>query len=65
MCRSCGSPNQRKFNAEINLHFLGPDGLEKPAVWLFPSVVVCMDCGFAEFSTPKAELGKLASGAAA
>jgi hypothetical protein len=28
-------------------------------------LVICLDCGFAEFSTPKAELGKLANDAAA
>jgi hypothetical protein len=61
-CKSCGSVNQKKFNAEICIHF--PD-IDKPVVWLFPEVVVCLDCGTAEFVVPEAELRQLAKGDAA
>ena len=64
-CKSCGSDNQRKFKAEMNLHFPGREGVEKPTVWVFPQVMVCLDCGFAEFTVPEAELHTLAKGAAA
>jgi hypothetical protein len=30
--------------------------LDKPVVWVFPELVVCLNCGAAEFSVPEAEL---------
>jgi hypothetical protein len=61
-CRSCGSLNQSKFIAEIGVHFPGLQNLDKPVVWLFPELVVCMECGTAEFAVPLAELRQLAKG---
>jgi hypothetical protein len=55
-CRSCGSENQTELGAEINIHFPGRKGLDKPAVLVFPKLVVCLDCGFAQFTLPEAEL---------
>jgi hypothetical protein len=51
-CKSCGSDEQRKFTAEIAIHFPGLSGLEKPIVWVFPKLLVCLNCGTAEFSVP-------------
>jgi len=53
-CRSCGSKNQAEFGAEINVHL--PRELNKPAVLAFPRLVVCLDCGHAEFNIPSTEL---------
>jgi hypothetical protein len=64
-CKSCKSERQSKFNAEMNLHFPGYNNLDKPTVWVFPEVVVCLECGFAEFRVPEAELRALAEGVAA
>jgi hypothetical protein len=64
-CRSCVSGNQTDFGAEINIHFPGLEGIEKPAVWVFPKLTVCMDCGYAEFVIPENELRRLAKDAAA
>ena len=66
-CKSCGSINQKKFSAEMGIHFLGLKNINKPTVWVFPEVVVCLDCGTAEFAVPEAELRQLAKahGAAA
>ena len=51
--RNCGaSPAGQPFNGELALHFPGLDGLTKPIVWVFPKVLVCLDCGFAEFVVP-------------
>jgi hypothetical protein len=61
-CKSCGSVNQRKFSAEMGIHFLGLKNIDKPVVWVFPEVVVCLDCGTAEFAVPEAELRLLAKG---
>ena len=61
-CKSCGSVNQQKFSGEICIHF--PD-IDEPNVWVFPELVVCLDCGTAEFAVPEAELRQLAKGDAA
>jgi len=64
-CKSCGSLNQSKFCGEIAIHFPGLKNIDKPIVWVFPEVVVCLDCGTAEFIVPKAEVRQLAKGDAA
>ena len=55
-CKSCGSVNQRKFSAEMGIHFFRLKNIDKPVVWVFPEAVVCMNCGTAEFAVPEAEL---------
>lgn len=55
-CKSCKSENQSDFNGEIGIHFPGLKGLEKPLVWVFPKLVVCLDCGVTEFVIPETEL---------
>ena len=61
-CKSCKSENQSIFNGEIAIHFPGLKGLDKPIVWVFPKLVVCLDCGFTEFAIPDTELRQLAEG---
>jgi hypothetical protein len=61
-CKSCKSEDQSIFNGEIAIHFPGLKGLDKPIVWVFPKVVVCLDCGFTEFAIPETELRQLAEG---
>ena len=54
---SCTSTHQVEFLAEICLHFSGGlETLDKPLIWVYPQVVVCLDCGSAQFSVPEAEL---------
>ena len=55
-CKSCESVNQWKFSAEMGIHFLGLKNIDEPVVWVFPEVVVCFNCGTAEFAVPEAEL---------
>ena len=64
-CKSCGAVSQKKFTAEMGIRFLGLENIDKPVVWVFPEVVVCLDCGTAEFAVPEAELRQLAKGDAA
>jgi hypothetical protein len=64
-CKSCGSINQSKFTAEMGIHFLGLKNLDKPTVFVFPELIVCLDCGTSEFAVPEAELRQLAKGDAA
>jgi hypothetical protein len=58
-CKSCGSINQKKFSAEMAVHFAGLKTADKPIVWVFSEVLVCLDCGMAEFSVPIDELRQL------
>jgi hypothetical protein len=55
-CRSCSSSNQTQFGSEVVIHFSGLKNLDKPAVMVFPNIVVCLDCGVTEFTIPEAEL---------
>lgn len=55
-CSSCGSENLGGFAAEIAIHFPGLKNLHKPIVWVFPRLMVCLDCGIAQFTVPEAEL---------
>jgi hypothetical protein len=64
-CRSCGSENQTELGAEINIHIPGRKGLDRPAVLVFPKLVVCLDCGYAAFTIPETELRLLEEGAVA
>jgi hypothetical protein len=56
VCKRCNSENQSTFDGEIALHFPGLDGLDKPIVWVFPKLTVCLECGFTEFTVPEREL---------
>jgi hypothetical protein len=47
------------------IHFLGLEALKKPIVWVFPELLVCLNCGNAEFAVPEIELRVLAKGDAA
>ncbi len=55
-CRLCASENQGRFPTEIAFHLSGPC---TPHIFLFPRVVVCLDCGFTEFSIPETDLQRL------
>ena len=61
-CRKCTSANQKIFNGEVAIHFPGLAGLKKPIVWVFPKLLVCLQCGFTEFTVPERELSVLAQG---
>jgi hypothetical protein len=60
VCKVCGSDRQKTFNGEVAIHFLASQGLDKPTVWVFPQILVCLNCGVAEFSVREAELSVLA-----
>ena len=38
-----------EFPAEINIHFPGMENLKQPTVFVFPTLLICLDCGFTEF----------------
>jgi hypothetical protein len=63
-CKSCQSENQHTLNGEVAIHFPGLKGLNKPIVWVYPKLPVCMNCGFTEFAIPETDLRRLVEGAA-
>lgn len=60
-CKWCGSDKQRKFTAEVAIHSPGLEGLNKPIVWVFPELFLCLNCGKAEFIIPAKDLRTLAT----
>jgi hypothetical protein len=58
-CAFCQSVKQSRFPAEINIHFPGLEGLNKPTVWTFPCLLVCLDCGCTQFTIGESELQQL------
>lgn len=61
-CLSCGSTNLDEFMAETGIRRSGLKNVDKPAVFVFSELIVCKDCGRAEFAVPEAELHLLAKG---
>jgi predicted nucleic-acid-binding Zn-ribbon protein len=64
-CKSCRADKQKKFTAEIAIHFPGLKGLDRPIVWVFPELLVCLKCGNAKFEVSETELRLLAKDDAA
>lgn len=58
-CTSCGSINQEKFIGEMGIRCPGLKHIDDPVAWVFPELIVCQDCGRAEFVVPEAELRQL------
>jgi len=64
-CYVCNSEAQREFPSEIAIHFPGKANLTVPHVFVFPSLLVCLGCGFVGFSIPPDDLRTLTEGSAA
>jgi hypothetical protein len=60
-CPLCGSGNEAELAAEMIIHFSGLKNLDNPGVWVFPKLLVCLNCGFSQFIVPEPELVLLAS----
>ena len=59
---TCAHNNEKQFPAEINIHFPGMEGLDKPSVWAFPRLLVCLDCGLTQFKIAETPLRQLSEG---
>jgi len=59
ICRLCASPNLFELDAEMNIHFPGLRSLNRPSIFAFPKLLVCLDCGLTESIMPEAELLQL------
>ena len=61
-CRVCSSSNQMECAAEMNIHF--PDSLRNAneiGIFVYPRVLVCLDCGSSSFAIPTPELARLSA----
>lgn len=60
-CEACGSRSLVKFPTEVAIHL---NDLDKPLVFVFPEILVCLTCGKPEFAegfvVPECELRSLA-----
>jgi hypothetical protein len=61
-CEGCQSEETKTFTGEVLIHFPGLQGLNKPIVWVFPYLTVCLSCGLTEFKVPEKELEVLRTG---
>jgi hypothetical protein len=60
-CKKCGSEDQAEYGSEINVHSPVRNDLNNEAVLLFPKLLVCLKCGFTEFTLSESELPLLAN----
>jgi hypothetical protein len=58
-CRACKSENLQKLDAELTASLPDPKGLRVPPLYICQSVLVCLECGFAEFVVPASEVQTL------
>jgi hypothetical protein len=63
-CKKCSSENQSTLKGDVAIHFPGLKGLDKPIVWVYPKLLVCLNCGFTEFAIPETDLRRLVESAA-
>ena len=59
-CQLCRSSNEAELTAEMVIHFSGLKNLDKPGVWLFPKLLVCLNCGCSRFTVPQGKLASIA-----
>jgi hypothetical protein len=59
-CQLCRSSNQAELDSEMVIHFSGLKNLDKPGVWLFPKLLVCLNCGCSRFTVPEGKLASIA-----
>jgi hypothetical protein len=50
-CPACRLDNPMEFSAEMIVHLGGLKNLEKSGVLLFPKLLVCVSCGFSQFTS--------------
>jgi hypothetical protein len=59
-CKAWGSDRLSVSSGEIAILLPGGEGPTKPIVWLFPKLLLCLNCGVAELAIPDTELSVLA-----
>jgi hypothetical protein len=55
-CKSCHSVNQKAYPSEINIHPPHSlQNLDKPTLMAFPTLLICLNCGYTEFALAERE----------
>lgn len=60
-CKKCGSERQAEYGSEINVHSPAHNDLDSEPLLLFPKLLVCLKCGFTEFTLSESELPLLSN----
>ena len=55
-CRACNSENLQRMDGELTASLPTLKGLKVSSLYVCQSVLVCLDCGFAELVIPTSEL---------
>ena len=58
-CRACKSEKLQKVDGELTASLPDLKSLEVPPIYVCQSVLICLDCGFAELAIPAQELQRL------
>jgi len=58
-CKACSSDNLQKLDAELTASLPVVKAVTAAPVYVCQKLLVCMDCGFAEFVIPDKELQSL------
>ena len=59
-CKQCGSNCTTDFQTETCIHIPGRENLAVPAVFVFPKLAICLDCGaVSDFLIPADHLVEL------
>jgi prolyl-tRNA editing enzyme YbaK/EbsC (Cys-tRNA(Pro) deacylase) len=64
-CKACNSENLQRLDGELTASLPTLKGLKASPLYVCQSILVCMDCGFAEFVIPTSELLSLKNAKAA
>jgi hypothetical protein len=59
-CTRCLSLHETELNAEMNFHLRGLANVDDPGIFVFPKVLVCLDCGLSHFVVEERELAQIA-----
>jgi hypothetical protein len=60
VCKVCSSGNQIQLKSEMCLH--QPSGFNRPELFIFPKVSICLQCGFTEFRLSDEDLLQVRKG---
>ena len=60
-CSICASARQVEYSFEMMVHRDGLKNIDNSSVLVLQKALVCMYCGFSQFTIPKPELSVLAS----
>ena len=55
-CKACSSESLQELKGELSASFPTLDKVNVPPVYICGAVLVCLECGFAEFMVPTREL---------